>query len=340
MGRTIPTVCVPMEYRSGDVIQESCSVAAEVFSERETDVSTKKHAFGSIGSDWQSQLLRTNSILRRLTSAASPAFLFSSILLLAMPAKGLQSVCPAGENHLASSVTRASLPNVDEGTGCPRPAGLSAAGNISPEMPHRLIVIGFMGGRVKGGNLIHREAALAKELQEGYPLRVYAAVFANHDAKSALKTVLHLLDENRDGRLSPDEKSAARIVIYGHSWGASETVAFATRLNALNIPVLLTIQVDSVRKPNEDDEDIPPNVREAINFYQTEGLLHGRSLIEAMDPKRTTILGNYESSYKSNPVPCTNYPWFARAFMRPHIEIENDPSVWGKIAALIRAKLL
>jgi hypothetical protein len=104
--------------------------------------------------------------------------------------------------------------------------------------------------------------------------------------------------------------------------------------------VLLTIQVDSVRKPNEDDEDIPPNVREAINFYQTEGLLHGRSLIEAMDPKQTIILGNYESSYKRNPVSCAKYPWFARTFMKPHIEIENDPSVWGKIAALIRAKLL
>ena len=81
------------------------------------------------------------------------------------------------------------------------------------------------------------------------------------------------------------------------------------------------------------------NVREAINFYQIEGLLHGRPQIEAMDPKRTTILGNFVSSYKSNPVSCTNYPWIARVFMKSHIEIENDPSVWGKIASLIQAKL-
>jgi hypothetical protein len=59
-----------------------------------------------------------------------------------------------------------------------------------------------------------------------------------------------------------------------------------------------------------------------------------------MNPKQTTILGNYESSYRNSPVSCANYPWFARAFMKPHIEIENDPSVWGKIAALIRTKLL
>jgi hypothetical protein len=254
----------------------------------------------------------------------------------------MQSVCPDRGTHSTPAIIRAGLPNVEEGVNCIRPAGASAAsaaGNISPERPPRLIVIGFMGGRVKGGNLVHKEASLAKELQEGYPLRVHAEVFANHDAQSALNAVLRLLDENRDGRLSADEKRAARIVIYGHSWGASETVAFARRLNALTIPVLLTIQVDSVRKPNENDEEIPPNVGKAINFYQTDGLLHGRSLIEAMDPKRTTILGNYESSYKSKPVSCASYPWFARTFMKPHIEIENDPSVWGKIAALIRTEV-
>lgn len=207
------------------------------------------------------------------------------------------------------------------------------------EAPPQLIVIGFMGGRVSGTNLVHNEALLAKQLRDDYPSRVYATAFANRDAHSALKIVLHLLDTDRDGSLSADEKRAARIVIYGHSWGASETIALARRLNALSIPVLLTIQVDSVQKTNENDEDIPPNVREAINFYQTEGLLHGRARIEAVNPGQTTILGNYKSSYRSTPVSCANYPWFARTFMRSHIEIENDPLVWSKIAALIRTKL-
>jgi hypothetical protein len=274
----------------------------------------------------------------RANPQRSLLFLLASILFSAAPARGMQSICPDGGTRSTPAIIRAGLSNGEEGVTCIRPADASA-GSVSPELPPRLIVIGFMGGRVKGGNLIHKEALLAKELQEGYPLRVHAEVFANHDAQSALNAVLRLLDENRDGRLSADEKRAARIVIYGHSWGASETVTFARRLNTLAIPILLTIQVDSVRKPNEDDGDIPPNVVQAINFYQTEGLLHGRTLIEAMDPKRTTILGNYESSYKSSPVSCARYPWFARTFMKPHIEIENDPSVWGKIAALIRAEV-
>jgi pimeloyl-ACP methyl ester carboxylesterase len=217
--------------------------------------------------------------------------------------------------------------------------GLSAAGNNPSQKPLQLIVIGFMGGRIRGDDFVHREARMAKELQQRYPLAVHAAVFANHDGEIALKTVLQLLDENRDGRLSAKEKNAARLVIFGHSWGASETIALAKRLNELSIPVLLTIQVDSVQKSNQNDGHIPPNVREAINFYQAEGLLHGRRFIEAMDPKKTTILGNYESTYRKNPVSCAGYPWYARAFMKSHIEIENDPSVWSKIEALIRTKV-
>jgi hypothetical protein len=203
----------------------------------------------------------------------------------------------------------------------------------------KLIVIGFMGGNVSPDNLLHREALLAQQLRQSYPAAVRTAVFANHDAENALRTVLRLLDRNGDGRPSAGEKSAARIVIYGHSWGASETVTLARRLNELGVPVLLTIQVDSVQKSNEDDRAIPPNVREAVNFYQTRGLVHGRSLIAAMDPSQTTILGNYESSYREHPVSCAGFPWFARTFMHPHIEIENDPSVWTQIEALIRAKV-
>jgi hypothetical protein len=203
----------------------------------------------------------------------------------------------------------------------------------------RLIVIGFMGGRIKGDNFVHTEARLAKQLRQRYPLAVHSAVFANHDGPIALRTVLQLLDNNKDGRLSDEEKEAARIVIYGHSWGASETIALARRLNELSIPVLLTIQVDSVQKSNQNDRFIPPNVGEAINFYQSEGLLHGRKLITAVDPNKTTILGNYELTYKENPVSCAGYPWFARVFMKPHIEIENDPSVWSKIEALIQTKV-
>ena len=211
-----------------------------------------------------------------------------------------------------------------------------------------LIVIGFMGGHIHAGNLAHGEARLVRDLDQRYPTAVNAMTFANRDARDALRTVLWLLNTSKDGtskdgtskdgHLSEAEKRAARVVIFGHSWGASEAIHFAQELDRRGIPVLLTIQVDSVEKSGEDDGSIPPNVREAINFYQAEGLLHGRSSIQAADPKRTKILGSYESKYKKSPVSCAGYSWFARAFMKPHIEIENDSAVWGRIEALIVAR--
>jgi hypothetical protein len=95
-----------------------------------------------------------------------------------------------------------------------------------------------------------------------------------------------------------------------------------------------------VQKFNEHDGSIPPNVREAINFYQTEGLLRGRTQIVADDPKQTKILGNFESTYNKTPVPIVDYPWYARMFMKQHVEIENDPVIWAKIEALIQTKVL
>jgi hypothetical protein len=219
-------------------------------------------------------------------------------------------------------------------------ADSAAAGSSQPMPKRKLIVIGFMGGNVGAGNLVHREAQLIHSLQLGYPAAIRAGIFANRHGDAALKNVLQLLDEDRDGRLSDVEKSTARIVIFGHSWGASETVALASRLDKLHIPVLLTIQVDSVQKQSQNDGEIPSNVREAVNFYQSEGLLRGRKLIVAKDPAKTKILGNYESSYRQNPISCDGFPWYARAFMKRHIQIENDPQVWDRIEGMILAKIM
>jgi pimeloyl-ACP methyl ester carboxylesterase len=195
-----------------------------------------------------------------------------------------------------------------------------------------------MGGHIHAGNLVHREALLVRDLDRRYPNAVRAMTFANRDEAAALQSILDLLDTDKDGWLSNSEKTAARIVLFGHSWGASEAVNLARELDRRGIPVLLTIQVDSVRKHGEHDGSIPANVREAINFYQAGGLLHGRRSIHAIDPTRTTILGSYESNYSVTPVSCAGFPWFARAFMKQHIEIENDVAVWDRIDALIVAR--
>jgi len=211
----------------------------------------------------------------------------------------------------------------------------SAAPNGSP-----VIVIGFVGGFVHHDDSVHQEVQLAARLRNNHPSGTEVRMFENHSGRQAYQEIMRLLDSDHDGNLSTDEKRDARIIVYGHSWGASETVTLARSLQKESVPVLLTIQVDSVWKPGADDKLIPSNVAQAINFYQLDGLLHGQRQIVAADPLHTEILGNFQLDYKTNHVNCDGYPWFARTFMRPHIEIESDPRVWNQIESLIRAKLL
>jgi hypothetical protein len=214
------------------------------------------------------------------------------------------------------------------------PEGASA-GSPSPAV----IVVGFVGGFVRHDDVVHQEVQLATHLRNEYPGGVRPKVFENHRGRQAHQAVLQLLDANDDGTLSDQEKRGARIVLYGHSWGGSEAITLARSLEKDGIPVLLTIQVDSVSKPGEDDRMIPANVVQAVNFYQRNGLLHGRKQILATDRLRTQILGNFQFDYKAKTADCRDYPWFARTFMRPHIEIESDARVWNQIESLIRSKL-
>jgi len=214
--------------------------------------------------------------------------------------------------------------------GVPNNASASAPPNI---------VIGFLGGFLSHDNSVHGGVKLAARLREDYPSGTYVKVFENHREDSAHKEILRLLDADHDGTLSAKEKQSARIVIYGHSWGGSETVALAKQLEKDGVPVLLTVQVDSVSKFGENDEVIPANVAQAVNFYQLNGLVHGRPKIRAADASRTQIIGNFQSDYAKNPVSCPNYPWFARLLENPHIEIECDPALLDHIEALIRSKL-
>jgi hypothetical protein len=228
-------------------------------------------------------------------------------------------------------------------------SNLLVLGQYSPE--HQLapaenssrapvIVIGFLGGFVRHDNMVHSGVQLAAHLREAYPSGVYVEVFENRREEKAHRKILSLLDADHEGKLSDEEKQNARIIIYGMSWGASETVALARELEKENIPVLLTIQVDSVAKIRQNDAIIPANVREAVNFYQPNGVLHGRSEIRATDPARTKILGNFRFEYKSKPIRCDKYPWYDRFLAKYHTEIECDPVVWNQVESLIRSKLL
>jgi hypothetical protein len=202
-----------------------------------------------------------------------------------------------------------------------------------------VIVIGFVGGFVRHDDTVHSAVQVAAHLRKDYPSGVYTEVVENSHREKTHAEIVRLVDANHDGTLSAEEKRNARIILFGHSWGASEAITLARELNGDGIPVLLTVQVDSVQKPGENDTVIPPNVAEAANFYQLNGFLHGEPEIRAADPKRTHIIGNSRFDYKANPIDCRQYPWYDRLFMKSHTEIECDPRVWSQVESLIRSRL-
>ena len=202
-----------------------------------------------------------------------------------------------------------------------------------------VIVMGFVGGFIRHDDPVHSEVQLAARLRKAYPSGVDVETFESYHGENARKKILSLLDTNHDGTLTPAEKQSARIILYGHSWGASEAITVARELKNEGIPVLLTIQVDSVSKFHQNDAVIPANVVQAVNFYQPDGFVHGQRAIRAADPSRTKIIGNFRFEYKASPYACNEYPWYDRILVKTHTQIECDPNVWKQAEALIRTDL-
>ena len=207
----------------------------------------------------------------------------------------------------------------------------------SPAIPSSSkIIIGFVGGFVAHDNLHHGPVQLAQRIRSSVPKDTYVRVFENRHRKQAFDAILRLLDADHDGVLSAAEKTRARIVLFGHSWGASAAVLLARDLRREGISVLLTVQVDSIAKAWQNDAVIPDNVAEAVNFYQPHGILHGRPLITAADPAKTEILGNYRMDYRKDPVNCPQAAWLERVLTPGHMQSECDPHVWSQIETLVR----
>lgn len=212
---------------------------------------------------------------------------------------------------------------------------LAAANNYPP----RAIVIGFMGGKVSPDDAIRNERIMSDRLRARYPRSVYFEVFENRRLEAAHQKILQLVGTTASGLSSASARPKTEIILYGHSWGASAVVTLANELQHDGVPITLTIQVDSIEKKGQRDAVIPANVARAINFYQPDGMLHGRAEIRAAAPAVTQILGNIRFSYSELHAECSLYPWYERKFIKTHIAIECDPVLWQRIESLIRDSL-
>jgi hypothetical protein len=183
------------------------------------------------------------------------------------------------------------------------------------------LVVGFLGGRDAWDDETKGVRRLALELRG---LGFFAETFENRSGRVALELVRQARSE--------------RLVLYGQSFGGAAVPRLARELEKLDIPVELTLQIDSVGR---DDGVLPGNVRDAANLFQTDGwFLDGEHPIRALDPSRTRILGNWRFDYSQPPgseISLADVPWWKLAFRIPHARMDRDPEVWSFARRLIEA---
>jgi hypothetical protein len=201
-----------------------------------------------------------------------------------------------------------------------------------PLKPGNTLVIGFLGGWEHWDDENRGVRKLALKLRRVPD--VFVETIGNHRERLAIELIRKALDWNRNGVLDPEERAGARIILYGQSLGGAAVVKLARELAALGIPVLVTVQIDSV---GYADGVIPANVRAAANLFQHDGPpIVGRGSIRAADPSRTRILGNFQYRYWFRNVDMSSTTWARKTLGGAHARMEQDPKVWARVEGLIR----
>lgn len=195
------------------------------------------------------------------------------------------------------------------------------------------LIVGFMGGRESWDNDRRGVRKLALKLRAMNLPGVHVETVENKKRRLAVELIRNAFDRDRDGRLDGRERASARLVVYGQSFGGAAVVKLARQLKELGVPVLLTVQVDSVGR---GDKVIPSNVARAANLFQRDGLLiKGEREIRAEDPARTAIVGNFRFDYDGKKVDLSEVSWLKRLFQAAHTKMDHDPEVWALVERLI-----
>jgi hypothetical protein len=169
---------------------------------------------------------------------------------------------------------------------------------------------------------------------------VHIETLENRKRGLAMKLIHNSFDTNRDGYLDERERSSARLIMFGHSLGGAAVVKLSHSLRDVGIPVLLTVQVDSVGF-TYDDHVIPSNVKRAANLYQLDGwLLVGEDEIVPEDAEKTKIIANLRFDYKDKEVDMSAVPWERRLLSVPHSKMDADPEVWSMVEQLILSEIV
>lgn len=208
----------------------------------------------------------------------------------------------------------------------------------TPLSEGHVLIIGFLGGRESWDNQKQSVRKMALKLRAMSLPDVHVETVENKNRRLAIKLIRNAFDHDRDGRLDDRERASARLVIYGQSFGGAAVVKLARQLEKMDLPILLTVQVDSIGR---NDKMIPPNVARAANLFQRNGLIiKGEREIRAQEPNRTMIIGNYKFDYRHKKINISQVSWHKKLFRVAHTKMDHDPAVWELVEKIILDAIL
>ena len=203
----------------------------------------------------------------------------------------------------------------------------------TPLKENHVLIIGFLGGWESWNNDKRGVRKLALKLRAMNFPAVHVETVENAKRRRAIELIFNALDRDRNGRLDRHEQVSARLILYGQSFGGAAVVKLARQLEEMGVPVLLTVQVDSVGR---GDKTIPSNVARAANLFQRNGsIIKGEREICPRDPSNTTIIGNFKFDYNRKKVNLSEVFWLEKLFLRAHTKMDHDPEVWSLVEKLI-----
>ena len=154
----------------------------------------------------------------------------------------------------------------------------------------RIIYLGFVGA-LEPANNKHSGVVQIRETLQGkqYP-DVCANSFSPYVWMEGQDWLLKHFPAHAGALTTEELQVAPKVILVGHSMGGWAMMSVARELRSRDIPVELTVQVDSV---GITDYTIPRNVKSAAIFHANDALMFLTTKhLRREDASRTTILEN------------------------------------------------
>ena len=168
------------------------------------------------------------------------------------------------------------------------PEATGSGATATPATNCRILYLGFVGALEPAGNKHSGVVQIRKTLQEKEYSDVCANSFSPYVWTDGRDWLLKHFPAHA-GPLTPAElEQSPKVILVGHSMGGWALMSVARELRSRDIPVELTIQVDSV---GITDYTIPRNVKTVAIFHANDVLMFMTTKhVRLEDPAHTKVL--------------------------------------------------